>query len=312
MKNKVLVTLTALMLVLNISNTYATVAWTWAIPTSAPAPTKTVVSTGATATTTGSVVVTGSIFTNVKVVTTTDKTVELTWDKVAWATSYMVKYDIVSRKGTTTDYATPIEKIVKDDAKIVVENLNPNTQYFFVIDAVSTDFQTIGRSDEIEAKTIAMMDTFAVKNITTPANNVVLVEFNKDLNVSAVAQSAIEVTNVATNVKLNIVSKEISGTNAVKLTVDTPMTESTWYKIVVVSVESIDGKNVNQWVDSIKEFATPATFEQAAAPVEAATATWATAPEAEKLPQTGPKEMVLLLLSILLAVWVVAMNRKKA
>ncbi len=125
----------------------------------------------------------------------------------------------------------------------------------------------------------------------------------------------------------------LSASNELTATSVESLTPNTEYNLVVVFASDKEGNVIENWVDGMITFVTPEVFPEAgvvteipeemtAAPVETmtwtestgSTLTWVTtetaATEAQALPQTWTKEMMIIVLAMILALWFMFVRRK--
>ncbi len=207
----------------------------------------------------------------------------------------------------------------------------------------STETKTATASGAtVETKAAATSATaessLVLSEVKVETQDSLILTFNNDL----VTDTEVFEFTVAdeANTEVKIAKKELVDSKNLKLTMETPLTLWAKYSLVVLFAADVSSATIEDGVGGTAEFSVPETFEEVAMDAAAPTAEAApttevkaaptaeecaanpdseeckvafgetTVPEAEKLPDTGAKETVLILMAILAASGVMFIKRK--
>lgn len=269
--------------------------------------------------------------------TQTSSWVNLTWEKVDWATWYLVMYG--TKTGSGWSYESELQDLT-EWTWAFVWGLKA-WKYFFAVSAFDSEFNEV-TSPELSADfawngasvTTAVTTTskFTMTNVEILAANQVKVSFSNDLSTDW-AKEFMLTPKDNKNSEVKVTEAVLEWTKDLVLTLETNLDPSIEYELVAISATDKDGNTIESGVDWMVAFSTPAEFPGAenvelnsawpwdlAVPANGTWVTWsweadglnaaAAAESAEALPTTWPKEMFILILALILG-WAVAYARRK-
>lgn len=161
---------------------------------------------------------------NLQVDGQTENTVSLSWDAVANATTYRVEFGTssVSTQGETYN-GTPVE--VEGANSAVVENLTPNTEYFFSVVSFSENRAEVSSqySNEVSTTTSAgSEDSWKIDSATATAAGTVEIVFSEEVTLPEAPELEISIRelNNPSN-RLTVVSASADSNDAKKVIINT-------------------------------------------------------------------------------------------
>jgi LPXTG-motif cell wall-anchored protein len=221
-----------------------------------------------------------------ELVSKTDTTITLKWNKVAAAKTYIVKYskksvaEAANAGDTSAMYQDEIDPVTTTGATI--KNLKANTPYFFAVVALDEkNNESATNSEELSVSTLpegagttstagtTEQSAEVAKTSDFKLANVVVVD-DRNLNVSFSTPVAIESVTLkltksanSSNIPVLTVSK---GTNPLEVSVKlgAALDPTSSYSLVVVTAKAVSGSAITQWLNAVKEFSTVATLQKAA------------------------------------------------
>lgn len=275
----------------------------------------------------------------------TSTSMEIHWEKVDGALAYVVHY---GKKPKSQDgYEMNTAEEFNEQTGATLENLEPGTKYYVAVTVLDQAALEWDFSPEAILETKSAGQTkLSLKDIAVVSSKELKLSFNNSLKASVPAD--IKLVD-ASGKNQEIVSSEIKGTT-VTLTMKSDLNPNTKYDATVISIEDINGKSIESWVDAVISVTTPAQFSTETVPeVTSETDEDGTVPPDEvvelnsgmveetttpsgtvnqsiageninvavtsqtttKLPQTGPEHIILVILSLLVWAGVFMYSRKQ-
>lgn len=275
-----------------------------------------------------------------------DKTsVSITWDKLPGANGYIVMYG--SKSSTWGIYDNELPDVAETNSA-TISGLKEGQKVFIAVTAIDSNFNEGATSAELA---VTIGEVKGTKPTATPAPaatpvaawkfSIQKVDVVNELEVKVTFSGEVEnyetsVREFAINKKsdknnvINVVNSRVENKNQVVLELASSLDKDTEYELVAISISDVNGNTIQSGTDGLVTFTAPsvmATSEtlNAANPetpvvdgTPVATAVTATgtdaataAAQAEALPKTGPREMMIVLLALMLG-WIVVFMRRKA
>jgi hypothetical protein len=267
--------------------------------------------------------------------------ITLAWEKVPAAANYIVKYSkksVANSTETNPQYDNETDPVTATGT--TVDNLEPNTNYYFsvvAVDAENNESDTY--SDELATKTdaattiaatgavapvaatgAAQVSSLAITNVVAEDNKTISLEFSAALGTDPVTIKVMKISDNS-DVPVSKVLPDPSSPNKVLATVATVLDPSSSYSITIISAKDTKGNNIQEGVNGVKEFQTAPTLAASpesdlnAASASGATLSGATASGSivtpTALPATGTKENLIVIVALLLSFVIVYSYRRK-
>lgn len=270
---------------------------------------------------------------------TTDTTVSLTWEALEDTIGYIVSYgetSVESSEGEIEFYDMESEDLIELN-EYMLDWLTPNTTYYIAVTAVDQNGNETEFSPELEITTAAeweavmaeetpaveedVKDTeevaqeeseeiapLTILSVEAALEDQIKLSFNKALDNSEEAVREFSVTDKSTGEEVMVADTTLDETStAVMINLESNLSTNAEYQVVVIALEAQDGTNIEAGVEWMRSFTTPAQLNSAEMPqeeeivVEEPEVDLNAAPdEAEKLPQTGAEEVIVLFLAMIL------------
>lgn len=276
---------------------------------------------------------------NFKVISSTDTSVNLTWDITPNAFMYHVYYtkDIWLNK----NYENSSDLIEWNSTEI--KNLEKGVNYSFVVTSIDENWE-----ESVYSKDVALNNTVtntATNTVTTEtksedfvldwiavvAYNKVKLTFTNLLDNAQDATREFKITNkIDKTDTLEVISTLLDekDNSILELTFNKDISVWTEYEVVIVAITSANWKNIESGIDNIETFTVKDTQEMdemielnAAWPVVLAnpwtentisSTTLTVAENKTVLPKTGPEQILMLILSVILWALIFVFKYKKA
>jgi len=274
---------------------------------------------------------------------TTSLTIE--WDTVPDALWYYVYYGKTSWEKSWYD-TQGVDLL--EETTYTIEWLDEATTYFVAFTAVDINGDESLFSPELEEKTQwwENVKTFALESINATSQKEITLTFNTPLDDKEWAEREFLIMNNTTEEEAFVENSTIDEENPSKLVLSLDRKLVLWdsYSFTILSLVSKDGKNIESWIDALTKFQVPAKFEEEQPEVELNSA-WANTEEKEenvnteensagtsgkiiskdkvekntavaakksnKLPQTWPDHILLIVIALLLGVVIFGYMRRK-
>lgn len=268
---------------------------------------------------------------NLKVDSSTNSSVVLSWDVLADAYMYSVYYWKKSLVWTSSGtYDNQTEYVEWNTVEI--KDLDSWVYYFSVVALndlwdESTFWKELMFDTSSDPITGAASSSFVLKSINVVSLNWVELTFSAPIEDVENAVREFKIVNKADSLDaFNVVKTEVNPEDATKLLLTLDKDTNIWseYEVTVTAIKSADAKNIEAWIDSTEVFMVNAadyptedvTYANFPVQLNAAgeslnVVTWsgetgsgvallAAAETAEALPSTGPEQVILLLLSLII------------
>jgi len=267
---------------------------------------------------------------------TTDTTVDLSWEKLDGALYYVVSYGEISVEKSEWKvefYDNEIGEWIETN-EFKVQELIPNTTYYFAVTAIDENGNETKFSPELELTTEAAsvseegvltgedvnteenaeVKALEISNVEVASIDQLKVTLNKELDDSAEAIREFRIIEKMTTDEIMVSTTELSEDKiSLVLNLDGELKTESEYELTVLALNAKDGTNIESWVEGIRSFTTPAVLntvfeptdvELNAAPEEVSTEDTVSEVkevQAKKLPQTWAEEVVVLFLALILS-----------
>ncbi len=200
---------------------------------------------------------------NVTLLSSTDNSLELTWDQVSWAYGYYLFY--WKTQWNNWLYDNEVEDII-DSNKYKLENLEPSTTYYVSITSINENGDESNKSQEYSFTTKVAWDNwsgqFWLQEIEILSLNQISVTFNSELDSSENAIRDFRLIDKSTWEDLNIDSYDLDDNDNSKIliTISPDMNNDTDYELTVIDIEDIDWRTIESWVKWVVLFTIPKDF----------------------------------------------------
>lgn len=271
-----------------------------------------------------------------EVVSKTDSSVTIEWESLEGSMGCYYSYsnESVENGEEWAMYEVEWEDLIEENT-VSIEDLEKDKTYYIAMECMDENAETTGyspelvlnlseedsNSTEVEANNEEVVDasidteevaTLELLEVSVVDSTVLRLSFNNDLEKSETAER--EVRIVSNWNELSILSFSLFDNKTLDVQLESEMNVSTEYDLTVISLKDLNGNNIEAWVDGVANFTTPSEFiveepieeviEEEWVELEAASA------EVTKLPDTGAKEVFLVLLALLLWVLVINFNKR--
>ena len=277
-----------------------------------------------------------------KLVSTASGSVTLSWDALPTASAYIVKYGSTSVASSTdpnaqyTDQTDPVA-----GTGTTITGLQNSTYYFALVTVDDKGNESDTFSDELKAAvgstaasapdttstsasgatTTASDGSFAVVSAKAVDTQTLSVTFSDELSSDPIAPTSVRVTKTSDNSDVTVDAITADSTDPKKAAISLVgiLQPSTAYTVTIVSLKNKAGAPIQTGVKGTSEFQTPATLTEVplnAAPASTGATTGTGTPavlaansQKAGLPATGAREDFLVIVSLLIAVGIVARRR---
>ena len=279
-------------------------------------------------------------------VSKTDNSVTIEWESIEGSMGCYYSYSNTSVENGEEGSIYDVEwEDLLEENTATIENLEAGKTYYIAIECLDEEANTTGYSPELVVDLTSEEEVVMEEEVVEEENEEVTEEesfentefssslelldvsfvnskelklsFNNDLEDSETAVREIRVFDGIN--ELEVMNASLADSKTLDLELATDMTTSTNYEITVISLNDINGNNIEAWVDGTTTLMSPSEFVVEEVVVEEVVVEeeiieeWidlnAASSEVEKLPDTGAKEIFLVLIALLL--WVVAINFNK-
>lgn len=275
--------------------------------------------------------------TNLKVESSTDNSVVVTWDEPENAIMYYVYYSKNSGINGAYDNSTDL---VEWNSTEITDLVKWET-YYFSVTWFDENWEESNNSDEISytvnAGAPSLESDFALDWVSVVSYDKIELTFTNPLDDSEDAIREFKITNKADPLDtFEVISTELDedDKSIVELTLDKDTKIWNEYEVVIIAITSSEWKNIESWIDNIETFTVNEIIdtdivdewvELNAAWIDDANPAWTNlgtwtndettlelAGKQTSLPQTWPEHVLMLILSIILWALIFIFNYKKA
>lgn len=193
---------------------------------------------------------------NLKLDSSSDSSVNLSWDVTENAYMYYVYY---SKKSWLVNWYDMQSDFI-DGNSIVINGLETGTTYYFTVVALDQVWDESSFSNELVIDTNQVLDTwvtFALDSISMISSNTIELTFTSPLNNSVDAIREFKISNKAdSSDTYEVLSTELNSNDNSKLTLVLDRNPEIWkeYEVVIIAITSSDGKNIESWIDNTETF----------------------------------------------------------
>ena len=195
----------------------------------------------------------------------TETTATIEWNEIPWVFGYMpywsteeITWDILE---TTVDYMAA-DNLVTDTLDYKIENLEAGVNYFVYVTAFDEEGNETPLSPALELSLEGnTASSLSLDTVEVNSANSVTAVFNKELSILENSARDFILEDPLGNV-IYTESTELASSNSVRINFEEAMQAGIDYKLIVIEITDIDGKNIEDGVDWETTFKTPETFPQ--------------------------------------------------
>ncbi len=187
---------------------------------------------------------------NVVLKSSTNSSLEISWDKVEWVWAYAVSYWKNTGSGWVYDHE--LEILVDETATTVINNLESETKYYIAVKAYESDISESEYSSEVSFETtVASWEELKINNLDLVDTRNLIVRFNINLDEKSLVNLNIVNNNNIEEIELE--KYEIED-NYLKLFLNNDLTLWSEYSITIITLDWINWETINDGVDWIYNF----------------------------------------------------------
>ncbi len=267
-----------------------------------------------------------------QVVSQDAQSVTISWDKIPWSTGYLVVYG--SQSSADGMYENELSDLV-EETQATISGLQAGQTVYIAVVAMDSNFDEAAISEELSvvvSETVSSNSSFSVQRVEVISESEVRVVFSWDVeNSEASVREFFLAQKEDKTGEVAVVSSRVENNNTVVLNLAIPLVAEKEYDLVVISISDVNGNTIQSGADGMVTFVAPSFVPDLlteifnAADVEVTdVSTWSevwgdilgevevevVAAEAEELPQTGPKEVMMILLALLLGLAIVLLRKR--
>lgn len=188
-------------------------------------------------------------------VTSSSTAIEITWDKIDWATWYYVYYSTTSWK----DYKSTWNIIA--DNKATINNLDAWKTYYVTVSYVDSDWKESWVSPEWTFTTQSDSTKFALNSVTAINFNELELTFTKDLDFSSWATRDFKITTDDDTSVAEVKEIMLNKLDNTKLNLVLDKNLTAWeYKLTVIYITDSNWDSIEEWINSEMKFIIPESF----------------------------------------------------
>lgn len=264
--------------------------------------------------------------TNLSLDSSTESSVNLSWDVTENAFMYYVYYS--KQSGLETGYDMQTDFIESNSLKI--NDLEIWSTYYFVAVALDENWNESVYSNELIVDiTSNIIVDFALDSIEVIDYNKIELDFTNGLEDSKNTLREFKIINKNDNLDtFEVISTKLNSEDNSKLELTLDRDTKIWneYEVVIIAITSVDWENIESWIDNTEIFIVEeiiielnSAIEKVVWPTwtniessEIENTTLALAKTNDSLPKTGPEHIFMLILSIILWALIFVFRYKKA
>ena len=190
---------------------------------------------------------------NINLDVATSNSLGIYWDNAEWAEVYSISYWKESWK--INWYEFEWELVVWEDAKVLIENLNENTEYFIGIMSYDWDNNSSEYSEEVSFSTLWGLEDLKINNLNLKDTRTSILEFNVDLDADWLINAII--SNKNDDLEDIEIEKYTVDWNKLELFFVEDLRFWAKYSVTIITLDWVNGEKINAWVDWIVDFDIP-------------------------------------------------------
>lgn len=282
--------------------------------------------------------------TNLKVDSSTENSINLSWDIIEEASFYYIYYD---KKSWLTSWYDMQTDFVESN-NIQINGLEKGDTYYFTVVSLNQNWEESVFSNEVVVNMISTSPSditisadFALDWIKVINYDKLELDFTNDLDVSVDAIREFKIVNKNDNLDtFDVISNNINIDDNSKIELDLDRNLEIWgeYEVVIIAITSIDWNVIESWIDNVETFiveeiielnaASENTTEETVTTQWTENATWPTwanidsnqientalwlAVDSSTLPKTWPGYILILIFSIILSMLIFIVKFKRS
>lgn len=192
----------------------------------------------------------------------TDKTLDISWESVAWAYWYNVYYS----ETPIVDgyYDDPISEFI-EESNYTISDLDKSTKYYISIKVIDSNVDEWSFSNEVSFSTkwtTSVWNGFWLSTVRIDKLNKIILIFSSWLDDSSNSKRSFRITKKSDPLKtISISSTEIQNSNELLLYLDEELEVLEQYNLTVISIKSDSWENIESWINWLVSFVVPESFK---------------------------------------------------
>ncbi len=198
---------------------------------------------------------------NLKADSSDNNSVILSWDNVDWAYMYYAQYS----KNSWIDWVYENTTEYTETNSISINNLEEGSTYYFSVIAIDEEWEKSIISNEVaidiiqeEIDIIEGQDVdFILDWVKVISSNIIELSFSAPIKDWSDVIREFKIINKADAIdSFEVISNKLNSQDSSKLLITLDKEFEIWneYEVVVLAITSLDGKNIESWIDSIQSF----------------------------------------------------------